>query len=253
MAQDSIVSESGIIHNRDFPWDDFDSWGYYAHNYRDFRDDDRQILELVRDFFAGFDDLSAVEGIDVGSGANLYPALALLPFCEKITLWEYSLSNVNWLRRETDSYSPSWDAFWEVLRRNRRYREIEDPRQALRERVTVLQGDLFHLPKEGRKWDIGTMFFVAESLTRDIAEFEHAIHCFLDVLKPDAPFAIALMENSEGYEVGGLRFPAVAVGEADVRKVLEARAYALEVKHIDSGGLRTGYSGMLLALGRRVE
>src|SRR6184192_2383524 len=84
--------------NRDYPWDDFSPEEYFKYNYADMRDDDRQIVELVSDFFAkAFSNASlpsGARGIDVGTGSNLYPALTMLPFCESLTLYEYSASNV---------------------------------------------------------------------------------------------------------------------------------------------------------------
>jgi hypothetical protein len=50
--------------NDSFPWDDFDSSYYYDHNYKVLRDDDRQIVEVVRDFFATLYPLSYKCGID---------------------------------------------------------------------------------------------------------------------------------------------------------------------------------------------
>src|SRR3712207_4648944 len=101
--------------NSHFPWDDFDPNWYFDHNYKELRDDDRQIVELVRDFFATLDLPGGSSGIDAGAGSNLYPALTMLPFCNEITLYEYAASNVAWLRREVQSYSPSWDPWWNLL------------------------------------------------------------------------------------------------------------------------------------------
>ena len=244
--------------NGDYPWDDFDSAGYFEHNYSDLRHDDRQILETVRDFFwkadraAGFRETAeerAVRGLDLGSGSNLYPALAMLPYCTELTLWEYSASNVDWLRAELKSYGPSWDKFWERLELVPAYQAIADPRQALAERTVVHQGSVFDLP--AAEWDVGTMFFVAESLTSNAAEFAAATHRFVGALRPGAPFAAAFMENSTGYDVGDRRFPAVAVTRETVRDCLEDVGRNLDVQRIDSGNnpLRDGYSGMILVMG----
>src|SRR6266536_2372304 len=115
--------------NSDFAWDSFDSCSYLTHNYGTLRDDDRQIVEGVRDFFAPLDPAMVRQGLDVGSGTNLYPALTMLPLCDKITLWEYASSNVRWLRREVRRYSQSWDGFWDLLSQDPLYKSVEDPRQ----------------------------------------------------------------------------------------------------------------------------
>jgi hypothetical protein len=245
--------------NANYPWDDFDSADYFQHNYSALRHDDQQILEAMRDFFPKADpnvhaagkaaDERPLRGLDVGSGTNLYPSLAMLPFCSELTLWEYSARNTAWLRSQIRSYAESWDTFWKVLAQASPYDGTADPRALLAERARVLRGSVFDLPAAG--WDMGTMFFVAESLTTSPAEFEAATHRFIAALRPGAPFAAAFMENSTGYTVGAQDFPAVAVTKETVRGCLAKVSPDLDVQRIDSGNepLRDGYSGMILVLG----
>lgn len=243
--------------NSDAPWDSFDSMAYLSHNYRTLRSDDRQILSLVRDHFgahfAGRPAGSPLHGIDVGAGTNLYPSLAMLPWCGAVTLFERAEGNVAWLHREVRDYGGNWDEFWAVLREGAAYRAVEDPRARLAGAATVVKGDLFaDLPE--RRCGIGTMFFVAESMSSAHEEFESAVDRFAGALLPGAPFAVAFMENSLGYDVGDLRFPACQVGADDVLASLRAHAADdLRVSRIEIPGeplLRDGYTGMLLALGR---
>jgi hypothetical protein len=245
-----IASDEYRVRNAELPWDEFDPDSYFRHNYRDLRDDDRTILEGVRDFFAAMAPDGPVHGLDVGTGPNLYPVLAMLPWCDTITLMEHSAPNIAWLRDEVRSYSPSWDEFWDLLLREPRYRIVADPRAALAERVIIQQGSVFQLP--AGQWDIGTMFFVACSISAHHAEFEQAVGRFLGALRPGALFAMAYMEGSLGYDVGSRRFPAVSINVADVQKCLENRTNDLVINRIDIGPnlLREGYTGMLLALGR---
>jgi hypothetical protein len=240
--------------NAQFQWNEFDSGFYYDHNYSTLRADDREILELVRDFFDAHP-VTTVDaiGIDVGSGTNLYPTFAMLPFCRTVTLWEYSEANINWLEQEVRDYSPSWNTFWEILARKSHYKAIREPRQEVAGRASVRRGSVFDLPQA--KWHIGTMFFVAESISTRVAEFEQAIKCFVRALRPGAPFAAAFMENSAGYHVGEHRFPAVAVNESTVKDALADYAPTLEINRIDLGSdpIRDGYSGMILARGITTE
>lgn len=235
--------------NADCSWDDFDPTSYVDHNYREMRDDDARILQQVRNYFAKVAGHSSGHGIDVGSGPNLYPSLSMLPFCEEITLWEHGRSNVRWLRQELVSYAPTWDSFWHLLCHREQYAQVEEPREALHKAARVWQGDVFRL---GRKqWDIGTMFFVAESITARKNEFREAVGKFVHALKPGAPFAAAFMRNSLGYTVGSHRFPAVAVTETDVRECLNDLGCRTEISLIPSvSPLRDGYEGMILALGQ---
>ena len=238
--------------NRHFPWDDFDSHWYLDHNYKVLRDDDRQIIEIVRDFFVtlGLPDHGCKKGIDVGAGTNLYPALIMLPICDEITLYEYATSNVTWLQREIDSYSPSWDPFWNLLANEPMYKSVNSPREVLAATASVERGSVFDLPE--LRWDIGTMFFVAESISFDFSEFQAALGSFLRSLRPGAPFAAAFMEKSLGYDVSAHRFPAVAITVDDVENYLEGDTEDLQIHRIGttSSPLRCGYEGMILAVGR---
>ncbi|HZN75278.1 MAG TPA: SCO2525 family SAM-dependent methyltransferase [Micromonosporaceae bacterium] len=250
-AADGNGTASTSRGNAGYPWDDFDPDWYARHNYATLGADDRRILQIVRDFFAStLTGRSVKQGIDVGSGANLYPALSMLPFCERITLWERSAANVKWLKEQIEAdYSESWDRFWNVLVTRPRYRAVENPREALREKAWVRNGDLFKLPP--RQWDLGTMFFVAESISDRKNEFRDATQRFVGSLRVGAPFAAAFMENSSGYDVGSLRFPAVAVRTADVESCLSLLAH--DVRTVPVARLkdrRDGYDGMILALGK---
>lgn len=245
--------------NAECPWDTFDSVWYVDHNYRRMRHDDGLILEKVRDhfarFFTGAADLALgadrVIGVDVGPGANLYPSLAMLPFCDEIHLWEHSASNVDWLEREVGDYAPNWDEFWQDLERHPAY-QIDDPRAKLRQVARVHKGSLFDLGNE--QFDVGTMFFVAESMTAKPDEFEAAVSQFIRALRPGRPFAAAFMQNSTGYTVAGQRFPAVAVTEADIKKAIGLHQCEVALEPIPLWNpIRDGYDGMVLATGRTAD
>lgn len=241
--------EEPAITNEEYDWDEFDSDVYFERNYRQLRQDDREIMRIVRDFFRDAGIVSGARGVDVGSGTNLYPALAMLPFCAELDLCEYSASNVKWLQREVHYPGPNWLDFWAVYAQREPYSLIRDPWAELRQKATVEQANVFGLPR--RRWDVGTMFFVACSLSADRAEFLAAVSCFVGALKPGAPFAAAFMAKSEGYDVGDLRFPAVAVDDVDVHDCLVSVAYNVQVHLIDIGDrLRDGYGGMIVATGR---
>ncbi|MGW0662861.1 SCO2525 family SAM-dependent methyltransferase [Streptodolium elevatio] len=238
--------------NAAYDWDAFNSDDYVAHNYARLSDADRRILELLGEFFRHCEPRAGARGVDVGSGANLYPALAMLPFCDEITLLEHSSSNLAWLRAQTAGYAPTWDAFWDVLAVHDEYRGIGDPRTALAKRAEVRQADLLDRPDLPAPYDMGTMFFVAESFSTSQEEFRTALCRFCEMLRPGALFAIGFMENSQGYVVGGRDYPAVAVDAAVVSRVLAPLAAELDVARIDMGDtpLRDGYTGMMLARGR---
>lgn len=239
------------LSNADCPWDLFDSNWYLTRNYNILRDDDRAIIEHLATFFAAKAPTRNWHGIDVGSGTNLYPALSMLPLVQSVTLWEHSAANVRWLEHGVRPYSQSWDPFWGALCESAGiYRQIRRPRAVLPSLAKVEKASVFDLPEAA--WDIGTMFFVAESITGVRAEFELAMTTFIRSLKPGSPFVAAFMRNSRGYSVGSQRFPAVAITESDLRKLLRDEAVETHIRRIVSPEpLREGYDGMILVTGVR--
>lgn len=248
------VGQAPALGNADFPWDQFDSEAYLRHNYGSLHELDRAIIDRVAEFFGALVPAGRRRrGIDVGSGSNLYPALAMLPLVESITLWEHSQANVRWLEHGIRPYGKVWDPFWDALAASSPvYRRLARPRSLLAARAKVEKASVFDLPEAG--WDIGTLFFVAESITGIRTEFEQATNRFVRSLKPGAPFVAAFMRNSLGYPVGAYRFPAVAITEDDVARLLRRTAAALEIHRIDSAArFREGYDGMVLVTGVRAR
>jgi NNMT/PNMT/TEMT family len=244
-----MTAESGT--NEDYPWDAFDSAAYFNHNYRYLREDDREILGRVRDFFATATLPPDARGVDVGPGANLYPALCMLPMCRRITLWERSRSNVSWLRKQVRRHGPAWDQFWNHLCEKEPYQGFPEPWTELQQRVRLRHDSVYELPAQ--TFDIGTMFFVAESISSRLHQFEYAVHRFVAALRPGAPFAAAFMQNSRGYRVGEIDFPAVPVSPRDVRQCVADVGLIHELFEIEKGDkpLREDYDGMILVTGWR--
>lgn len=236
--------------NADFDWDSFDSEAYFAHNYSELRPEDRKIIEIMAGHFNRIRPrVRNARAIDVGAGANLYPALAMLPFAATITLYERARTNVRWLEQERRRPQSSWGRFWSAMSEgNPAYAEVVKPLDALEGQTEVVQGDIFRLPTN--RYDLGTMFFVAESITRMRSEFSRATKSFVDCLQPKAPFAAAFMRESGGYTVGGRSFPAYAVDEQEVSRLFHKIAHHLEIQVIDSLDLRPGYCGMIVVTGR---
>ncbi|MEU4237650.1 SCO2525 family SAM-dependent methyltransferase [Actinoplanes sp. NPDC026619] len=243
-----IVDEVG---NADVEWDVFDSNAYFAHNYGTLRWDDAAIIKIIADFFAANLHQQFIgHAIDVGSGTNLYPALTMLPYASRVTLYERAWTNRDWLSHSLEEPQPSWGQFWTAIAGGRHhYDRITKPLELLADRAEVAKGNVFDL--RPNRYDLGTMFFVAESITTRDDEFRRATRLFVNSLTPNAPFAAAFMRNSSGYVVGDKRFPACMVSEDDVRDALEPVARRVEIKTVDSHDLREGYGGMMVATGRK--
>lgn len=235
--------------NADVDWGRFNSQAYFDHNYGKLREDDRQIIRIVADFFARATRGELVgKAIDVGSGTNLYPALAMLPYSAQLTLLERAHSNRVWLLRELPEPHESWLDFWDEVRDGRAaYQPISDPLDVLHERARVTRGNVFTLDED--RYDIGTMFFVAESITTRTSEFQRAVRQFVRSLHSNRPFAAAFMRDSSGYYVDGVHFPACSIDKKDVEAALHPVAKNVKVSVVDSEDLRDGYCGMMVATG----
>ncbi len=259
----SMVDTTALVRNAQAPWSEFSPDDYWSDNYQQVEPEDREIIRQVSLFLVeAFDGRRrARHAIDVGSGTNLYPALLMLPWTEQILLTDYSPSNVAWLRDHVESPAGedatwTWHPFWRELREREGYSRIGEPRKHLREacagppsRAGIEQRSVFDLPRA--QWELGTMFFVAESITEDPAEFREAVGCFVGALRPGAPFAAAFMAESDGYAVGETRFPALKITRDDVMSVFtELGASDVRVElPATPHRVRPGYSGMLVTTG----
>ena len=253
--------EESLRRNREVDWDEFDSAAYWEHNYKTLRNDDQSIIQSVAGFFSRHfqhtGGIDLLRGLDVGSGANLYPALGLLPWCGRITLTDLSPANVDWLGRAAAGIGADaegawvWQPFWAEYARFGGYQQLANPRTLLAARHEVHRIDVFNLPVAN--WDLGTMFFVAESITSCPEEFEAVIESFLRALVPGAPFATAFMESSIGYVVAGRSFPAVrSVGPEMLERVFARFSAQAEVSRIDvraQNPAQDGYDGMIVVTG----
>jgi NNMT/PNMT/TEMT family protein len=252
-----VLADFHALGNADVDWDAFDSEAYFEHNYGMLRWDDAAIIDIIADFFEeNVPRTSIGHAIDVGSGANLYPALTMLPYSGRITLYERAHTNRAWLSRSLENPQHSWSQFWQKIARGRhRYDSINSsfninkPFEVLADRAEVTKGNVFDL--KPNRYHLGTMFFVAESITTRDDEFRRATRRFVDSLVAGAPFAAAFMRDSSGYFVGDRRFPACSVSEEDVHEALAPVARRVEIRTVSSDDLRDGYCGMMVATGRK--
>jgi hypothetical protein len=261
VALPSMVETAARTHNADFRWKDFSSQDYWHRNYKKVLPPDREIIRLVGSFFSEtlHGHARVQRAIDVGSGTNLYPALLMLPWTEQILLTDYSESNVQWLRRQVmdDDAAWTWQPFWQELQALKGYDQVSEPHKQLRVACTgqdrecaIEEYSVFDLP--AAQWQLGTMFFVAESITRDPREFDKAIGRFVGALERHSPFAAAFMKGSEGYPVGDVTYPALPVTADDISEhfTRRHRVSELNVKEFEPSQLvRDGYEGMIVATG----
>lgn len=250
-----MADRDSSIRNDDVQWSDFDAEEYWRINYASVLPEDVEIIQTASKFMieACGEPARLRQALDVGAGTNLYPALLMLPWAEHIVFTEYASPNIDWLS-ENLADAPGewrWQPFWDLVGDLPCYRAVADPRRALAAGHEVRTLSIFDLPR--RTWDLGSMFFVADGMTTDEAEFEAATRAFLGALLPGSPFLMAFMEGSTGYNVRGQRFPSVKITPQSLDALI-ARLPVTETSVFRTDNsvrrLRPGYDAMLLATGR---
>jgi hypothetical protein len=242
------------VPNEAAAWSDFDADEYWHINYASVLPEDAEIIQCASKFLIEACGMRSPykRALDVGAGANLYPGLLMLPWVEQIVFTEYGSPNINWLS-ENLADAPGewhWQPFWDLMAGLPCYRAVEHPRRRLAAVHEIRTVSIFDLPP--RAWDLGSMFFVADGMTTDEAEFKLAVRSFLGALVPGSPFMMAFMESSAGYDVGGIKFPAVKVTPASLDALLaHLPVTGTSVLRTDNSvrRLRAGYDAMLLVTG----
>ncbi len=235
-------------------WSDFDAGEYWKNNYASVLPEDAEIIQWASKFLieACGQRSGLKKAVDVGAGSNLYPALLMLPWAEQIVFTEYASPNIRWLR-ENLADAPGewhWQPFWDLVAALPCYRTVGQPRRRLAAVHEIRRLSIFDLPP--CTWNLGSMFFVADGMTTDVAEFESAVRSFLGALMPGSPFIMAFMEGSSGYAVRGVRFPAVRVTPRSLEALLaDLPVTGASVLRTDNSirRVRPGYDAMLLVTG----
>lgn len=236
------------------PWSHFDANGYWKNNYSFIFPEDAQIIRRASNFLiescGGRPPIRTA--VDVGAGANLYPALLMLPWAEHIIFTEYAPTNISWLS-ENLADGPgewAWQPFWDLLAGLPGYGNVENPRRRLANGHDIRRLSIFDLPRYA--WGLGSMFFVADGITSDEGEFESAVRSFLRALTPGSPFMMAFMEGSGGYDVSGVSFPAIRITLRSLNALLaRLPVTGIDILRTDNSirRLRPGYDAMLLVTG----
>jgi NNMT/PNMT/TEMT family len=240
------------------PWSDFDADGYAKVNYATVLPEDAEIVRFATSFLirACGAHPATRRAVDVGAGPNLYPALLMLPWARQIVFTEYAQTNIDWLTRNlTDAPGEwAWQPFWDLMACQPGYENVARPRQRLAAQHDIVKVSVFDLP--ANTWDLGSMFFVADGISSDEAEFEAAVRRFLGALTPGSPFMMAFMEGSAGYDVSGVHFPGVKITQNSLAELVAALPVDdVSVLRTDNTvrPLRSGYDAMLLLTGHLTD
>lgn len=240
--------------NADYRWAEFDPESYFQQYYGEPHADDIGVIPRAVEAMKRAAPVGAeLDVLDVGTGSNLVPLFCALPRARSLTVWEYSETNIAWLKAEMlrDEMRPQWCRFWDATRRayQPEYQLPEDPMPALRAKCILRQGSIFDLPE--RAWDAGTMFFCAESITSRLDEFEAACAAYARSVRPGGTLLAALLVRSRGYVVGDRPFPGLDLSVGMIEQIFGR--YVRELKAEPVGlvdrEVRSGYFGFVLLTG----
>lgn len=232
-------------------WDAFNPYAYVADNYRTMHDEDRLILDVILPFIQrNIPSVSRV--LDIGTGPNLYPIIALLPYSSRINCLEYARSNVQYLRNQIRNPSACWHRFHRYMQRNND-RYLFPLKPVLTDKVSIGRGDLF--VDSGKDYDVVTMFFCAESITNRRDTFVEACNKSVSCLRAGGIYIAAFMEQSTGYSLNNITFPSYPTNKQELQNIFESLCTDLSIKRIQKAEkpLREGYSGMILVTGTRKD
>lgn len=251
------MSEKTPAGNDSFSWSHFDPEAYFQHYYGEPHVDDERVVRHACAALAAAEPVgSGLETIDVGTGPNLFPLFCALPRAASITAWEYSSSNIDWLKAElaANSIRSQWQHFWKVTAEayGPGYDLPANPVAELRRKVQIRQGSVYELPE--RRWDAATMFFCAKSITEKHSEFKAACVRFAKCVRPGGTLAAAFLAGSSGYPAGERRFPALSLSEADIIEVFAPIAAGTSTVRIGivEQEIRAGYSGMVFLTAKAI-
>jgi hypothetical protein len=240
--------------NADYRWAEFDAEAYFQHYYGESHPDDDAVVRcavaaLKRALPAG----NALDVVDVGTGPNLIPLFCALPRAARLTAWEYAPSNIAWLESELarDDMRPQWQHSWAVTREAHLPDFVlpENPLPILRAKTALHRGSIFELPE--RRWDAGTMFFCAESITGRQDEFDTACAAYARCVKPGGTLAAAFLVGTSRYVISGRQFPILCLTAEAIESTFARHATDIQAERIGlvDREIRSGYSGFVFLTG----
>lgn len=240
-----------MLRNRDADWDAWPVADYLAENYRRLHRADEAVIDHHSAVYAAIPAGSLDRTVEVGAGPNLYPLAMAAAASRLVHAVEPSAASVAYLRGQLrDGPDPTWDPFYARCRR-RNPALPPSLAQAL-SRVRVTRADAFALP-EGR-YALGSMNFVAESVTEDRAEFAAFCGAFARAVRPGGHLVASFMENMGRYSIsGGREWPGVPVDSEKISEAFAPYTVDLVVRRIDADPDLPdwGYTGMVLLSARR--
>ena len=243
-----LAERALALRNREVAWHAFDTAGYVADNYRWMHDFDRRILRALSPYYAALPPGSLASSLDVGTGPNLYPLMLVSAASRRLEVLEHSAANVAYLERARREGAPAeWAAFWRLCR------ELDPalPRDfdAVLRGVRLHQGDAFDLQPASH--ELVSMFFMAESVTGDRAEFEELCTRFATAATPGGHLVAAFMAGMPCYRMGTEVLPSFPLDQPTLEAVMRPLTRDLRVEQLPPDpALPYQHDGVLLLTAR---
>jgi hypothetical protein len=235
--------------NGDVAWDGFDVDGYLEDNYTCLHDMDRRILTELSPYYAGIPAGSVGRSLDLGTGPNLYPLMLAAAASRNLEALDHSAANVAYLRRTVRrGADPLWQPFW-ALCRSLNPALGQDLGAVLRT-VRVHHASGFDLAD--RRYEMASMFFVAESVTGDSEEFAQMCRRFAATVVPGGHLVAAFMAGMPAYSLAGQTLPAFPLDEQTLEATMRPVTTGLRVWRLPADPtLPYDHDGVLLLTARR--
>lgn len=240
-----------VLRNRDAAWDAWPVADYLAENYRRLHAADIAVIEHHSAVYRKLPSDGVDRALELGAGPNLYPLMLAAAAARHIDAVDPSAAGLAYLRDQlAHGADPAWEPFYACCRTN-------NPTLPARlanalSRVEVVAGDASGLPESA--YGLGSMNFVAESVTEDPAEFAAICRAFVHAVRPGAPLVASFMENMGRYRIAdGPMWPGYPVTRDTVHDVFADETVDLVVSRIDADPElpEWGYTGMVLMSARR--
>lgn len=240
----------GPVRNADVRWDEFDTPGYVADNYESLHDLDRQIITELSPYYAALPPGGLATTLDVGTGPNIYPLMLAAAASRRPGCVEPSAANRAYLNRLCERGPDAcWLEFWRLCRELNP--GLPDDLAQVLSGIAVRRGDAFTLPRA--RYDLVSMFFVAESVTGVREEFEEICRRFAAAAAPGGHLVAAFMAGMPSYELGGEVLPSHPIDEDALTGALRGLVEELDVRRLPPDPtLPYEHDGVLLLTARAI-
>ncbi|MEU3401150.1 class I SAM-dependent methyltransferase [Streptomyces filamentosus] len=216
--------------NADADWDAWPVQDYLAENYRRLHPCDVAVIRHHAAVYRLLGPGSVERSVEFGAGPNLYPLMPAATACRRVDALEPGAAGHAYLRAQLrNGPDPSWQPFYALCRRL----DPALPRTlaaALRG-VRAVRGDARAVRRGA--YGLGSMSFVAESVTEDREEFARVCREFIGCVRPGGHLLAAFMENMPSYRIGdGPVWPGCPVDAAAVRAAFAPYTRELAVRRV---------------------